>query len=262
MKVYFVGAGPGDPELLTLKGRRLMEQADVIVYTGSLIEPAILNYATSTAETHDSATMHLDQIVELIEDNVKQGKRVVRLCSGDPSLFGAIQEQIDILELRQIECEVVPGVSSFLAAAASLGRELTLPSVSQTVIITRPAGRTPALRAESIKKLSKHRATMVIFLGVQQIRKLCRELIEGGYPKTTPIAVLYKASWPEETIIKDTIDHIAASVEKSRISKTALVIVGKVLAESGYSRSKLYDPLFTHGRRKGGTVECSKEVSQ
>ena len=261
-KVYFVGAGPGDPELLTLKGRRLMEQADVIVYTGSLIEPAILNYANSTAETYDSATMHLGQIVDLIADNVKQGKRVVRLCSGDPSLYGATQEQIDILESRQIECELVPGVSSFLAAAATLRRELTLPSVSQTVIITRPAGRTPALSAESIKKLSKHRATMVIFLGAKQIRKLCKELIEGGYPKTTPIAVLYRVSWPEETIIKGTIDHMAAKAEKSKISKTALVIVGRVLAESAYSRSKLYDPLFTHSHRKAGTLECSKEVSQ
>ena len=260
-KVYFVGAGPGDPELLTLKGRRLLEQADVIVYTGSLIDPTILSYANSTAKSYDSAPMHLNQIIDLIADNVRQGKRVVRLCSGDPSLYGATQEQIDMLESRRIECELVPGVSSFLAAAASLGRELTLPSVSQTVIITRPAGRTPTLKSESIQKLAKHGATMAIFLGVQQIRKLCKELTEGGYQKTTPIAVLYKVSWPEETIIKGTIGNIAARVEKSKISKTALVIVGRVLAESGYSRSKLYDSLFTHGQRRGGTAECSKEVS-
>jgi len=259
-KVYFVGAGPGDPELLTLKGRRLMKQADVIVYTGSLTPRSILNYANPNARTYDSAIMHLDQIVSLIARNVKQGRRVVRLCAGDPSLYGAIQEQIDVLRSLQIDCELVPGVSSFLAAAASLGRELTLPSVSQTVIITRPGGRTPALRSESIKALAKHGATMIIFLGVQQIRKLCKELIEGGYPKNTPIAILYKVSWPEEAIIKGTISDVAEKVVRSRISKTAIIIVGRILSEGGYSRSKLYDPLFTHSRRKGGVRHCSKEA--
>lgn len=261
-KAYFVGAGPGDPELLTLKGRKLLKQADVIIYTGSLIDPSILNYAKSTALTYNSATMHLDQIVELIARNVKQGKRVVRLCSGDPSLYGATQEQIDRLESQRIDCELIPGVSSFLAAAASLRRELTLPSVSQTVIITRPSGRTPAPRSESIKSLAKHGATMVIFLAAQQIRRLCRDLAEGGYPKKTPAAVLYKVSWPEETVIRGTIDNIAGKVERSKISKTAIVIVGRILSKEEYSRSKLYDPLFTHAHRKGGAVECSKEASQ
>jgi precorrin-4/cobalt-precorrin-4 C11-methyltransferase len=261
-KVYFVGAGPGDPELLTVKGQRLMKQADVIVYTGSLINPSMLNYAKSNAQSYDSATMHLDQIVGLITDNVKQGKRVVRLCSGDPSLYGATQEQIDILKSQGIECEVIPGVSSFLAAAASLKRELTLPAVSQTVIITRPAGRTPALKSETITKLAKHRATMVIFLGVQQIRKLCKQLGEGGYPKKTPVAVLYKVTWPEETIIRGTIENIANKVKRSKISRTAIVIIGRILSEGEYSRSKLYDPLFTHAHRKGGAIECSKEALQ
>jgi len=261
-KVYFVGAGPGDPELLTVKGRRLMEQADVIVYAGSLINPAMLGYAKPTAQCYDSAPMHLNQIVGLITRNVKQGKRVVRLCSGDPSLYGATQEQIDELASQGIDCELIPGVSSFLAAAATLGRELTLPSVSQTVIITRPGGRTPALRSESIKLLAKHRTTMVIFLGVQRIQKLCKELTEGGYPRKTPVAVLYKVGWPEETIIRGTISDISDKVERSKISKTALVIVGRVLSEGGYSRSKLYDPLFTHGRRKGVDEECSKGASR
>jgi len=261
-KVYFVGAGPGEPELLTLKGLRLLKQADVIVYTGSLINPSILNYAKSNAQKYDSAIMHLDQIVGLIAHNVKQGKRVVRLCSGDPSLYGATQEQIDILRTQGIDCEVIPGVSSFLAAAASLKRELTLPGVSQTVIITRPGGRTPALRSEGITRLAKHGATMVIFLGAQQIRKLCKELAEGGYPKKTPVAVLYKVTWPEETIISGTIDNITSKVKRSKISKTAIVIVGRILSESGYSRSKLYDPLFTHAHRKGGATQCSKEASQ
>jgi precorrin-4/cobalt-precorrin-4 C11-methyltransferase len=261
-KVYFVGAGPGDPELLTVKGQRLMKQADVIVYTGSLINPSILNYAKTNAQSYDSTTMHLDQIVGLIADNVKQGKRVVRLCSGDPSIYGATQEQIDILESQRIACEVIPGVSSFLAAAACLKKELTLPAVSQTVIITRPGGRTPALKSESITKLAKHHTTMVIFLGINQIQKLCKELAEGGYPKKTPVAVLYKVTWPEETIIRGTIDNIANKVKRSKISKTALVIIGRILAEGEYSRSKLYDAGFTHAHRKGGAIQCSKEASQ
>jgi precorrin-4/cobalt-precorrin-4 C11-methyltransferase len=195
--------------------------------------------------------MNHDQIVGLIARNVKKGKRVVRLCSGDPSIYGATQEQIDALRLHGIRCEVIPGVSSFLAAAARLGRELTLPAISQTVIVTRPAGRTPALRSESIKTLAKHRATMIIFLGAQQIRKLCKDLRSGGYPKTTPVAVLYKVTWPEEAIIRGTLENIANRAERSKISKTALVVVGRILSEAGYSRSKLYDSRFTHSHRKG-----------
>ncbi len=261
-KVYFVGAGPGEPELLTLKGQRLMQQADVVIYTGSLINRSILKYAKSTARKYDSAIMHLDEIVGLIARSVKEGKRVVRLCSGDPSIYGATQEQIDILRTQRIDCEVIPGVSSFLAAAASLKRELTLPGVSQTVIITRPGGRTPTLKSETITKLAKHGATMVIFLGVQQIRRLCKELTEGGYPKRTPIAVLYKVTWPEEAIINGTIETIAGKVKQSKISKTAIVIVGRILSDGGYSRSKLYDPFFTHAHRKGCAPQCSKEASQ
>jgi precorrin-4/cobalt-precorrin-4 C11-methyltransferase len=253
-KVFFVGAGPGDPELLTLKGLTLLKQADVIVYTGSLINPSILNCAKPNAQKYDSSILHLGQIVELIAQGVKQGKRVVRLCAGDPSLYGATQEQVDILRTQGVECEVVPGVSSFLAAAASLKKELTLPGVSQTVIITRPGGRTPAPRSESLKRLAKHGATMVIFLGVRQIRKLCRELAEGGYARNTPVVVLYKVTWPEETIITGTISNIATKTERSRISKTAIVIVGRILSKSGYNRSKLYNPLFTHAHRKGGVT--------
>jgi len=261
-KVYFVGAGPGEPELLTLKGLQLLRQADVIVYTGSLINPSILTYAKSSAQRYDSAILHLNEIVRLIVQNVKQGRLVVRLCGGDPSLYGATQEQIDILSRQGIECEVIPGVSSFLAAAANLRKELTLPRVSQTVIITRPSGRTPTPRAEGLKRLAKHRATMVIFLGVQQIRKICKELAEGGYPTNTPVAVLYKVTWPEETIIRGTIADIASKVERSRISKTAIVIVGRILSKGEHSRSKLYDPLFTHAHRKGGGKQRSKEASQ
>ena len=261
-KVYFVGAGPGEPELLTLKGLKLLKQANTIVYTGSLINPSILHYAKSSAKKYDSAVLHLDEIVELIARNVKQGKRVVRLCGGDPSLYGATQEQIDMLRTQGIECEVIPGVSSFLAAAANLRKELTLPGVSQTVIITRPGGRTPTPSSEGLKKLAKHGATMVIFLGVQQIRKLCKELTEGGYAKNTPVALLYKVTWPQETIIRGTIGNIASKVERSRISKTAIVIVGRILSPRRYRRSKLYDPHFTHAHRKGRASQCSREASQ
>jgi len=261
-KVYFIGAGPGDPELLTVKGQGLLKQADVIVYTGSLLHPSILNHTKRNAQSYDSATMDLDQIVGLISRNVRHGKRVVRLCSGDPSIYGATQEQIDLLESRRIKCEVIPGVSSFLAASARLRRELTLPGVSQTVIITRPGGRTPALKSEEIAKLAKHQATMVIFLGVNQVEKLCQELTKGGYPKKTPVAVLYKVTWPEEIVIRGTIGNITNKVRRSKLSKTALVIVGEILSNGSYSYSKLYDPLFTHGHRKGGTTQCSKEASR
>jgi precorrin-4/cobalt-precorrin-4 C11-methyltransferase len=261
-KVYFIGAGPGDPELLTIKGQKLLEQADVIVYTGSLLHPSILNYTKPKAHCYDSATMNLDQIVRLISRNVRKGKRVVRLCSGDPSIYGATQEQIDQLESRRIDCEVIPGVSSFLAAAAHLKRELTLPGVSQTVIITRPGGRTPTLRSEEIANLAKHHATMVIFLGVNQIQRLCRELTRGGYPKKTPVAVLYKVTWPEESIIRGTIRNIVSKVKRSTISKTALVIIGGILSDGKYSYSKLYDPSFTHAHRKGKAIQCSEEASQ
>jgi len=250
-KVYFIGAGPGDPELLTLKGLRLLKDADVIIYAGSLVNPSVLTFAKPSAEKYDSAPLSLDEIVELIVKAVKQDRSVIRLCGGDPSLYGALQEQIDRLEKLGIECEVVPGVSSFLAAAASLKRELTLPGVSQTVIIARPEGRTTTPRLEDIRSLAKHRTTMVIFLGVQQIQRVCEELTEGGYPPNTPVAVLYRVTWPEETIIRGTIDNISDKVERSKISKMAIVIVGGVLEEDDYEQSKLYDPLFTHGHRKG-----------
>lgn len=251
-KVYFVGAGPGDPELLTLKGLRLLREADVIVYTGSLIDPSILGFAKPSVERYDSAVLNLDEIVKLIAKAVGEGKYVVRLCGGDPSLYGAMQEQIDLLQAQGIECEVVPGVSSFLAAAASLKRELTLPGVSQTVIITRPEGRTPTPKSEDVRRLAKHEVTMVIFLGVQYIRRLCEELAEGGYPRNTPVAVLYRVTWPQEAVVRGTIEDIADKVERLKLSKTAIVIVGRILSEGGYNRSKLYDPLFTHGHRKCG----------
>jgi precorrin-4/cobalt-precorrin-4 C11-methyltransferase len=253
-KVHFVGAGPGDPELLTLKGLRLLKDADVIVYTGSLVDTSVLAFAKSSVKKYDSALLNLDEIVGLIAKTVEQGKHVVRLCGGDPSLYGALQEQIDRLEKLGIESEVVPGVSSFLAAAASLKRELTLPGISQTVIITRPEGRTTTPNLEAIRSLAKHRTTMVIFLGVQQIQRVCEELTDGGYPRNTPVAVLYRVTWPEEKTIRGTIDNIADKVERSKISKMAIVIVGGILAEDGYDQSKLYDPLFTHGYRKGAQV--------
>ncbi|ADG13832.1 precorrin-4 C11-methyltransferase [Methanocaldococcus infernus ME] len=248
MKVYIVGAGPGDKELITLKALKLIKEADIIVYAGSLINKEILNY-NEKAEKYDSSRLNLEEIINVMVDAVKKGKKVVRLHTGDPSIYGAIKEQIDELEKRGIEVEIIPGVSSLFAAAASLKVELTLPDVSQTVIITRPEGRTKVPEREKIKELAKHRSTMVIFLGASLIDKVVNELIEGGYPEETPVAIVYKASWPEEKIVRGTLKDIAEKVKKENIERTALIIVGDILEPKKYSYSKLYDKEFKHSYR-------------
>ncbi|MBC7130271.1 precorrin-4 C(11)-methyltransferase [Candidatus Bathyarchaeota archaeon] len=250
-KVYFVGAGPGDPELITLKGKRLLEEADVIVYTGSLLNPEILKFAKPDAELHDSAAMSLKEIVDVMVKAARHGKKVVRLHDGDPSFYGAIREQMDLLEKEAITYEVVPGVSSLQASAAALRRELTLPEVSQTVIVTRPEGRTPVPAREDISELAKHQATMAIFLGISYIGKVVEKLKLGGYPEDTPVAVVYKASWPQQKIIKGTLADIAEKVKAAGIKSTALILVGRVLEPKDYGCSKLYDVSFTHGFRRG-----------
>ena len=249
-KVFFVGAGPGDPELITLKGKRLLEKADVIVYAGSLLNPEILKFSKQGAKLYDSAAMSLDEIVKTMVDAAKEGKNVVRLHDGDPSFYGAIKEQMDFLTKEKIEYEVVPGVSSLQAAAASLKRELTLPGVSQTVIITRPEGRTPVTEAENLTELAKHKATMVIFLGIQAIETVVEKLKLGGYPEDTPVVVVYKASWREEKIVKGALSNIAEKVREAGIKSTALILVGEVLDPKVYGYSKLYDASFTHSFRK------------
>ncbi|MBU4229769.1 MAG: precorrin-4 C(11)-methyltransferase [Proteobacteria bacterium] len=251
--VFFVGAGPGDPELITVKGRRLLREADCIVYTGSLVPEALL--AGVTGMVHNSAGLNLDEVMALVISAWQQGKRVVRLHTGDPSIYGAINEQISRLVAAEIPFQVVPGVSSAMATAAALGTELTLPEVSQTVIITRRAGRTPVPEKESLSSLASHQATMLILLSVGMIEQVVAELLSGGYPQDTPVAVVEKVSWPEERIIRGTLATIAAQVKEAGITKTAIIAVGEVLASSASggcpppSLSKLYDRHFAHGFR-------------
>ncbi|WP_457573249.1 precorrin-4 C(11)-methyltransferase [Desulfolithobacter sp.] len=246
--VYFVGAGAGDPELLTLKGRRLLDEAEVIVYAGSLVNPELLTGVRATV--HDSAGMDLDQIMEIMITAHRKGKKVVRLHTGDPAIYGAIREQMQRLDAENIEYEVVPGVSSALASAAALKVELTVPEVTQTVIFTRQAGRTPVPERESLQNLARIQASMCIFLSVSMIDKVVEELSGGGYPEDTPVAVVEKASWPDERIVRGTLSDIGDAVRSSGIRKTAMILVGRALADSPSAASRLYDAGFSHEYRK------------
>jgi precorrin-4/cobalt-precorrin-4 C11-methyltransferase len=249
VKIHFVGAGPGDPELITVKGARLLAEAELIVYAGSLVNREILRYAGDKARLVDSAGLNLNEQVELMYSAVKAGQKVVRLHTGDPSLFGAVQEQMDLLVPRGVSCEIIPGVSSFSASAAAVGRELTLPGVSQTVIITRLAGRTPVPERESLSKLASHRASMCIFLSAGMIDSVVAELRESCGPDT-PVAVVEKASWPEQRIIRGRLQDIAAKVSAAGITKTAMILAGGFLDPGEYTPSRLYDPSFSHGYRQ------------
>ena len=235
---------------ITIKGKKAIEDADVIIYAGSLVNEKLLEYNKKNAEIYNSANMNLEEIVEVMVKAVNEGKKVVRLHTGDPSIYGAIKEQIDELAKHNIDVEIIPGVSSLFAATASLKVELTLPDVSQTVIITRPEGRTPMPEKEKLKDLAKHQSTMAIFLGISMIDKVVKELIEGGYKEDTPVAVVYHASWDDEKIVRGTLKDIAEKVKKEGIKKTALIIVGEVLNPKHYAYSKLYDKDFEHGYRK------------
>ncbi len=246
--VHFIGAGPGDPELITVKGKRYLEEADVIIYAGSLVNPEILCYAKPEAEIYNSAGMTLEEVVEVMEQAETAGKNTVRLHTGDPSVYGAHREQMDILEEKGISYDVVPGVSSFLAAAAAMKKEYTLPGVSQTVILTRMAGRTPMPETESLEELACHRATMLIFLSVGQIREVAKKLAPA-YGIGTPAAVIYKASWEDQKIIRGTLADIGDKTEQAGIGKTALIAVGDFLGDE-YELSRLYDKTFSHGFRK------------
>lgn len=249
-KVVFVGAGPGDPELITLKAKRMIESADVIVYSGSLLNPKLLDYAKKGARLVDAAKIDREKIFEILRDETKKGKFAIRLHDGDPALFSAIREQIDKLEKEGIECEVIPGISALFAAAARLNLELTLPGVTQTVIITRTELRTPVPERERISELAKHRSTIAFYLSVHLIQQLVKELLEGGYSEETPAAVVYRASWNDELVITGTLADIAKKVRSARINKTAVVIVGDVIRPKAYEYSKVYDASFTHGYRK------------
>lgn len=248
-KVYFVGAGPGDKELLTLKAKRLIEDADVIVYSGSLLNPEILAFAKSSALLYDASTMSREEIYSVLKDNAMKGRVTLRLHDGDPSLYSATREQIDSLTKDGIDVEIVPGVSALFAAVARLKTELTLPGVTQTVIITRAEFRTPVPERESIKELARHRCTMAFYLSVHLIEDIVGELIDAGYDDDTPVAVVYRVTWDDEKVIVGTLKDIAGKVKDARINRTAVIIVGEVVKPRGYEFSKVYDSGFTHSYR-------------
>jgi len=246
-EVIFVGAGPGDPELITIKGQRAVEEADVIIYAGSLVNPEVLAKRKSAAVVHNSAEMTLDQVISVMEAAIAEGKQVARVHTGDPSIYGAIREQIDRLDDLGIPCRVIPGVSSFVASAAALRREFTLPDISQTIICTRLEGRTPVPEAEQLEKLASHQASMAIFLSVQMIDEVVARLCTH-YSADTPVAIVEKATWPDQRIIQGTLADIGDKVREAGIRKTAQILVGRFLGDQ-YSLSKLYDPTFTHEYR-------------
>ena len=247
--IYIVGAGAGDPELITVKGQRLLQTADVVIYAGSLVNPALLKLTKPGTEIHNSASMTLEQVLAVMEKAVAAEKMVVRLHTGDPSIYGAIQEQMDALAKKNIPFEVVPGVSSFLATAAALKQEYTLPGISQTVIITRNEGRTPVPEREKLRSLAAHQATMCIFLSITMLDEVVAELMAGGYAADTPIAIVQRASWPEQKIVRATLATIVAEIQGKNIDRTAMIVVSRCLG-ADYELSRLYAPEFSHMYRK------------
>lgn len=248
--IRFVGAGPGDVDLITIKGRKALEQGDIIIYAGSLVSKEHLNFCREDAEIYDSASMTLEEVIDVMKDGVQEDKEVVRLHTGDPTIYGAIREQIDELDKLDIEYEVIPGVSSFTAACASIKREFTLPDVSQTVILTRIEGRTPVPKEEDLEGLARHRASMAIFLSVQEIDRVIDKLAKGYGSYDVPVAVVYKASWEDEDIVMGTLGDIGEKIKEKNINKMAQILVGNFI-QGDYERSKLYDPSFTHKFRRG-----------
>lgn len=247
-KVYFVGAGPGDKELITLKGYKLLSKADICIYAGSLVNPELLEYCKEGCEIYNSAVMDLGEIIDVMHRGVKEDKIVVRLQTGDISIYGSIREQAEELRKLGIDYEQIAGVSSFLGAAQSLGVEYTVPEISQSLIITRIEGRTPVPEKEKIESFAKHQTSMAIFLSVQSIEQVVEKLITGGYPKDTDVCVVYKATWKDEKIVRGRLENIAQKVKEEGINKTALILVGKFLG-SEYNYSKLYAKEFTHEYR-------------
>lgn len=248
-KVYFVGCGPGDPELITIKAKKLIQKADVVVYSGSLIPPEIIKLCKK-GKLYDASGMVREEIFEILKENSEKEKLVVRLHDGDPSIYGAVKEQIDNLKVHGIESIVIPGITSFLASAAALGTQMTLPGVTQTIIITRAEARTKVPKKEQISSLASHGATMIFYLSVHLLNEITKEVIKGGYKKSTPAAVVYRASWDDQKIILGTLEDITKKVWKEKITRTAIVIIGDVLNPKEYEYSKLYDKDFSHGYRK------------
>lgn len=242
--VHFVGAGSGAADLITVRGAKLLGEADVVIYAGSLVNPELLKYAKPECEIHDSAKMTLEQVIGVIRAAEAAGKTTVRLHTGDSSIYGAVREQFDELDRMGVEYDVCPGVSAFCGAAAALRAEYTLPDVTQTVIITRMEGRTPVPEREKIRSLAAHQSTMVLFLSTGLLEGLQRELMAGGYAPNTPAAIVYKATWPEQRVFRCTVDTLTKTAADNRVTKTALILVGRFLGDR-YERSKLYDPTFT-----------------
>lgn len=247
--IHFVGAGPGAADLITVRGAELLKQTDVIIYAGSLVNPALLEYAKPGCRVYNSAEMTLEEVIGVMKDAEKKGLDLVRLHTGDASLYGAIREQMDQLDALGFAYDDIPGVSSFSGAAAALQAEYTLPGISQSVVITRMAGRTPVPEKESIRSFAEHDCTMVIFLSTGLLEEVSRELIAGGYAADAPAAIVYKATWPEEKVVRCTVGTLAQAAKENHITKTALITVGGFLGNE-YERSKLYDPAFTTEFRK------------
>jgi precorrin-4/cobalt-precorrin-4 C11-methyltransferase len=248
-KVYFVGCGPGDPELITIKAKKLIQNADVVVYSGSLIPPEVIKLCKK-AKLYDAAKLVREEIFSILKTSAKKGKLVIRLHDGDPSIYGAIREQTDNLKKERIEFEIIPGITSFLASAAALNSELTLPGVTQTIIITRAESRTKVPKQERIKELAKHKATMIFYLSVHLLSDIVKQALEGGYTKSTPVAVVYRVSWKDQKIITGTLNDIIKKVRDNKITRTAIIIIGDVVNPKSYEYSKLYDKTFSHGFRK------------
>lgn len=249
MKVYIIGAGPGDPELITVKGAKLIESCPVVLYTGSLVPKEVIAYARKDARVMDSSSMDLNQIVEILKEAHQKEQDVARVHTGDPSIFGSTAEQIRKMEELGIPYEIVPGVSSFTAVAAILGKELTLPELSQTVILTRAEGRTPMPELEKLSSLARHRATLVLFLSITLIRNVVEELVPH-YGTQCPVVVAQKATWPDQKIIYGTLQDITEKVRQAQMNSTALILVGEVLTSKDFANSRLYDPSFSHRFRK------------
>ena len=254
--IYFIGAGPGAADLITVRGKELLEKADLIIYAGSLVNPALLDYAKPACQIMNSAVMTLEEVIAAMVPAAQEGKLVVRLHTGDPSVYGAHREQMDLLKSYNLDFEIVPGVSSFCAAAASLKAEYTLPEVSQSVIITRMEGRTGVPPKQKIKDYAKHHATMVIFLSAGMLEKLQKELISGGYGADEPAAIVYKASWPDEKVFRCTVGTIAETAAANNIKNLALITVGGFLG-TAYERSELYNPTFETGFRKADATKLN-----
>ena len=248
--VHIVGAGPGDPELITVRGQKYLREADVVIYAGSLVNPALLKLCREDAEIHDSAGMTLPEVLEVVERAEGEGKMTVRLHTGDPAIYGAIQEQMDAFSKKEIDYDVTPGVSSFLATAAVLKQEYTLPGISQTVIITRNEGRTPVPEREKLRALAAHGATMCIFLSITMLENVVEELIAGGYEESTPIAIVQRATWPEQKILRATLATVVREIEGKGIDRTAMIVVSPCL-DADYDLSRLYAPEFSHMFREG-----------